>query len=63
MSVEAKDKTNCICCFSVKSAALRSKIKDCLAGNHDVSKWRDMSTPRLVFQRASNIQIQLSLLV
>ena len=34
----------CICCFSTMQAALRRKIKDCLARNQDnVSEWGDMS--------------------
>ena len=38
-----------ICSFSANPAALRSKIKDWLAGSRDnVSDWSDMSTPTLL---------------
>ena len=51
-----------ICCFSAKHAAIRRKSKDWLAWNqNNVSEWSDMSTR--VFQRASTIKIQLSVLV
>ena len=44
-------------------AAIRSKSKDWLAENQDnVSECGDMSTHRLLFQRASSIKIQLSVL-
>ena len=47
-----------ICCFSAKHAALRSKSKVWLARNQDnVSKWFDISTCRLLFQRVSTIKI------
>ena len=53
-----------ICCFSTKHAAFRRKSKDWLARNQDnVSKWGDMSTRGLLFQWASTIKIQLSMLV
>ena len=53
-----------ICCFSAKHAALRRKSKDWLSRNQDnVSEWGDMSTRRLLFQWASTIKIQLSVLV
>ena len=53
-----------ICCFSSKHAALRRKSKDWLAQNQDnVSEWGDMSTRGLLFQCASTIKIQLSVLV
>jgi hypothetical protein len=53
-----------ICCFSTKHAALRSKNKDWLAPNHNnVSKWSNMSTCGLLFQWASTLKIQLSMLV
>ena len=43
-----------IYCFSAKHAALRSKSKNWLARNrNNVSEWKDMSTRRLLFQRAS----------
>jgi hypothetical protein len=44
-------------------AAIRSKSKDWLAENQDnVSECGDMSTHKLLFQRASSIKIQLSVL-
>ena len=53
-----------ICCFSAKHAALRTKSNDWLAGNQDnVSEWGDMSIQGLLFQWASTIKIQLSVLV
>jgi len=53
-----------ICCFSTKNATLRRKSKDWLALNQDnVSEWGDMSIRRLLFQWASTIKIQLSVLV
>jgi hypothetical protein len=52
-----------ICCFSTKHAALRRKSKGWLAQNqNNVSEWSDMSTRRLLFQGASTIKIQLSVL-
>ena len=52
-----------ICCFSTKYTVLKSKNKDWLARNQDnVSEWSDMSTRGLLFQWASTIKIQLSLL-
>ena len=48
-------------CFQ---AASRRKSKDCLVQNEDnVSGWRDMFTSRLLFQWATTIKIQLSVLV
>ena len=42
----------------------RSKSKDCLTQNQDnVSKWSDIFTHGLLFQSASTVKIQLSLLV
>ena len=53
-----------ICCFSVKHAALRRKSKDWLSRNqNNVSEWSDMSTHGLLFQWASTIKFQLSVLV
>jgi hypothetical protein len=53
-----------ICYFSAKHAALRRKSKDWLVRNQDsVSEWGDMSIRGLLFQWASTIKIQLSLLV
>jgi hypothetical protein len=63
-SGQTKDYKIGICCFSAKHAALRRKSKYWLARNqNNVSEWSDMSTRRLLFQRASTIQIQLSVLV
>ena len=48
-SVKPKDYKMCICCFSAKHAALRSKSKDWLAQNpNNVSECSDRSTNRLV---------------
>ena len=53
-----------ICCFSAKHAALRRKSKDWSAQNQNsVSEWSDMSTRGLLFQWASTIKIQVSVLV
>ena len=52
------------CCFSAKYAALWKKSKDWLARNqNNVPEWSDMSTSGLLFQWASTIKIQLSVLV
>ena len=62
-SDQTKDYIIGICCFSAKHAALRRKSKDWLARNqYNVSKWSNMSTSGL-FQCASTINIQLSVLV
>jgi hypothetical protein len=53
-----------MCCFFAKHAVLRRKGKDWLARNqNNVSEWSDMTTSGLLFQRASTIKIQLSVLV
>ena len=53
-----------ICCFSTKHAALRRKNKGWLAGNQDnVAEWGNMLIHELLFQWASTIKIQLSMLV
>jgi len=53
-----------MCCFSVKHAILSRKSKNWLARNQDnVSEWDDMSIRGLMFQRASALKIQLSMLV
>jgi hypothetical protein len=63
-SCQTKDYKICICCFSAKHAALRRKNKDWLARNQDnVSEWSNMSIHGLLFQWASTIKIQLSVLV
>ena len=57
-------KPKTICCFSAKHAALRRTSKDWLARNqNNVSEWSDMSTRGLLFQWASTIKFQLSVLV
>ena len=63
-SGHTKDYKIDICCFSGKHAALRRKSKDWLARNQDnVSEWGYMSLRGLLFQWASIIKIQLSVLV
>jgi hypothetical protein len=63
-SGQTKDYKIGICCFSAKHAALRKKNKDRLARNrNNVSEWSDMFTPVLLFQWASTIKLQLSVLV
>ena len=53
-----------ICWFSAKHTPLRRNIKDLMDRNQDnVSEWGDISIRRLLFQRASTIQIQLSVLI
>jgi len=60
---QTKDYEIGICCFSTKHAASRRNIKDWLARNqNNVSEWSDMSTRGLLFQWASTIKIQLSVL-
>jgi hypothetical protein len=62
-SGQTKDYKIGICCFSAKHA-LRRKSKDWLARNqNNVSEWSNMSTHGLLFQWASTINIQLSMLV
>ena len=53
-----------ICCFSAKHAALRRKCKDRLPRNrNNMSDCGDMSILGLLFQWASTIKIQISVLV
>jgi hypothetical protein len=53
-----------MCCFSAKQAALKWKSKDWLARNQiNVSKWDDMSIRGQLFQWASTLKTQLSVLV
>ena len=53
-----------ICCFSTKHAALRNKSTSWLdRDQNNVSVWSDISTSRLLFQWASNMKIQLSVLI
>jgi len=60
---QTKDYEIGICCFSAKHPALRRKNKDWLVGNQDnVSECGDMSIRGLLFQWASTIKIQLSML-
>ena len=61
-SSQTKDYKIGICCISAKHASLRRKSKDWLARNN-VSEWSDMSTRGFLFQWASTINIQLSMLV
>jgi len=63
-SGQPKDYEIGICCFSGRHTALRRKSKDWSARNqNNVSQWNDMSTRRLLFQWASSIINQLSMLV
>ena len=63
-SSQIKDYKIGICCFSVKNAVLGSKRKDWWARNHVyMSERNDISTRELLLQWASNIKIQLSVLV
>ena len=63
-SGQTKDYKIGICCFSAKHAALRRKSNDWLARNqNNVSEWSDISTRGLLFQWASTMKIQLSVLV
>ena len=61
---QTKDYKIGICCFSAKHAALSIKRKYWLAcGQDHVTEWGDMSTRGLLFQWASTIKIQLSVMV
>ena len=63
-SGQTKDYKIGICCLYSKHAAWRSKSKDWLTRNqNNVSLWSDMSIHRLLFQWASTMKIQLSVLV
>ena len=63
-SDQTKDYKIGICCFSGKYAALGTKSKDWLARNQDnVFGWDDMFILGLLFQWASTMKIQLSVLV
>jgi hypothetical protein len=64
--VQTKNYKIGFCCFSSKHAALRSKSKDWMARNQaNVFKyeWGDMSIHGLLFQWASTVKIQLSVLI
>ena len=64
LSGQTKDDNIGICCFSAKHAAERRMSKDWLARNqNNVSEWSDMSSRGLLFQSASTIKIQLSVLI
>jgi hypothetical protein len=63
-SGQSKDYKIGICSISAKHALLRRKNRDWLARNEDnVSEWGDMSIRGLLFQWASTIKIQLSVLI
>ena len=63
-SGQIKDYKIGICFLSAKHAAFMRKSKDWLARNqNNVSEWSDMSTLGLLFQWASTIKIQLSVLI
>ena len=63
LSGQTKDYDIGMCCFSGKHAALRRMNKDWLAQNEvNVSEWGDMSIRWPLFQWASNIKVQLSVL-
>jgi hypothetical protein len=63
-SGQTKDYEIGICSFSAKHAALRRKSKDWSARNqNNVSEWSNMSARELLFQWASTIKIQLSVLI
>ena len=63
-SDQSEDYTIDICWFSAKHATLRRKGKDWFARNQDtVSEWGNMSIRGLLFQWASTINIQPSVLV
>ena len=62
-SGQPKDYNICIWFFSAKHAELRRKSKDWLAQNeNNRPEWSDTSTCGLLFQWASTIKIQLSVL-
>jgi hypothetical protein len=63
-SGHSKDSKIGMCCFSAKHAALSRESKDLLPRNqNNVSEWSDMFIRGLLFQLASTITIQLSVLV
>ena len=63
-SGQTKDYEIGICSFSAKHAALRRKSKDWSARNqNNVSEWSNMSARELLYQWASTIKIQLSVLI
>jgi hypothetical protein len=63
-SGDTKNYQMCICCFSTYHTTLRSKSRDWLPRNqNNMSDWDDMFTCRQLYQWASAINIQQSLLV
>jgi hypothetical protein len=63
-SGQTKDYEIGICCFSSMHAPLRRKSKDWLVRNqNNVSEWSDISTHGLLFQLASTMKMQFSVLV
>ena len=63
-SVQTKYYIMGICCFSTKHAAISTTSKQWLVRNQaNVSNWGDMSIRGMLFQWASTINIQLSVLV
>ena len=53
-----------ICCLSANHIAIKRKSKDWLARNQDnMSGWDNMSIRGLLFQWATSMQIQLSVLI
>ena len=63
-SGQTKDFKIGICCFSAQGAALRRKSKDWLTRNqNNVSEWSEISIRGLLFQCASTVKIQLSVLI
>jgi len=61
---QPKDYKIGISCFTFKHSALKGKSKDWLARKQDnISEWRDISIRGLLFQWASTIKTQLSVLV
>ena len=63
-SGQTKDYKISICSFSAKHAALRRKSKDWLVRKQDnLSEWGNMSIRGRLFQCASTLKVQLSVLV
>ena len=63
-SGRTKDYEIGIGCFSAKHATLRRKSKHWLVRNqNNASEWNDMSIRVLLFQWASTMKIQLSVLI
>ena len=63
-SGQTKDYKIGMCCFSAKCAALRRKRQRLVGSeSENVPEWSAMSTRGLLFQSASTIKVQLSVLV